>query len=109
MKKTLLSIGIGAGVMYLLDPELGEIRRSLLKDKLRGVLPKTADAIHGKADALSAKAQDLTHIADEAAADAISHAVPQLDANGASADGAAAQSDQSEDEKSQDDSSQSQA
>lgn len=68
MKKTLLSIGIGAGIMYLFDPELGEVRRSILRDKLRGVAPKTADAVHSKVEALSTKTHDLTDAADAAAA-----------------------------------------
>ena len=71
MKKTLLSIGIGAGIMYLLDPELGPVRRSLLADKLRGVAPKTSDAVAHKAEALSAKAHDLSEQADAKAAEAI--------------------------------------
>jgi hypothetical protein len=36
MKKTLFCMGVGAGLMYLLDPELGEVRRSLLRDRLSG-------------------------------------------------------------------------
>lgn len=74
MKKTLLSIGIGAGLMYLLDPELGEIRRSMLKDKMSGRLPKTTDAVVAKADALVAKVDEVAVKADEAAADAIATA-----------------------------------
>ena len=71
MKKTLLSIGIGAGIMYLLDPELGEVRRSILRDRLRGIAPKTSAAVHDKAEALTATAQGLTAKADERAAEAI--------------------------------------
>ena len=71
MKKTLLSIGIGAGIMYLLDPELGPVRRSMLADKLRGVAPRTSDAVAHKAEALSAKAHDLSEQADARAAEAI--------------------------------------
>lgn len=74
MKKTLLCAGIGAGLMYLLDPELGEIRRSMLKDKLSGRLPKTTDAVVAKADALVAKVDEVAAKADETAAEAISHA-----------------------------------
>jgi hypothetical protein len=71
MKRTLLSIGIGAGIMYLLDPELGAVRRSYLRDKLRGVAPKTSEAIHEKKEALAATAHDLTAKADAAAAEKI--------------------------------------
>ena len=79
MKKTLITVGIGAGLMYLLDPELGEIRRSMLKDKLRGRLPKTADALHDKKGAVATKAHELVTQADDKAAEAIEHAIPQLD------------------------------
>lgn len=71
MKKTLFCMGVGAGLMYLLDPELGEVRRSMLRDRLSGSLPKTSDAIHAKAEAIGSKATDLTARADEAAAEAI--------------------------------------
>jgi len=75
MKKTLISVALGAGAMYLLDPELGEIRRSMLKDKLRGTAPKTADALHDKKEAVATKAHELVAQADDKAAEAIS-AVP---------------------------------
>ena len=82
MKKTLLTLGIGAAAMYLFDPELGEIRRSLLKDKLSGRLPKTADAFSAKADELVAKVDKVASKADEAAADAISNAsLPSVSAS----------------------------
>lgn len=74
MKKTLFTLGLGAAAMYLLDPELGEIRRSMLKDKLSGRLPKTTDAVVAKADALVAKVDEVAVKADEAAADAIATA-----------------------------------
>ena len=72
MKKTLFCMGVGAGLMYLLDPELGEVRRSMLRDRLSGSLPKTSDAIHATAEVIGSKASDLTARADEAAAEAIS-------------------------------------
>jgi methyl-accepting chemotaxis protein len=79
MKRTLLSVGIGAGLMYLFDPELGEVRRSILRDKLSGLsgrMPKTSEAIHDKAEALAAQADDLTTRVDEAAAEVITNVVP---------------------------------
>ena len=79
MKKTLICMGIGAGIMYLLDPELGEVRRSVLRDKLAGRLPRTSDAIQSKADAIAAKADNLATQADEAAADAITNVGPKTD------------------------------
>ena len=74
MKKLLFTLGLGAGAMYFLDPELGEIRRSMLKDKLSGRMPKTTDAFVAKADELVSKVENVAHKADEAAADAISNA-----------------------------------
>ena len=71
MKKTLISIGIGAGLMYLFDPELGEVRRSLLADKFQGILPQTQEALASKVEAVSVKASELTEIADSAAAEKI--------------------------------------
>jgi methyl-accepting chemotaxis protein len=89
MKRTLLSIGIGAGLMYLFDPELGEIRRSMLRDRLSGLsgrMPKTSEAIHDKAEALAAQADDLTTRVDEAAAEVITNVVPGGE-NGTGTDG----------------------
>ena len=77
MKKTLFAMGVGAGLMYLLDPELGEVRRSVLRDRLSGSMPKTTDAISAKAEVLGSKASDLTARADEVAAEAISTIGPQ--------------------------------
>ncbi len=71
MKKTIICMGIGAGLMYLFDPELGAVRRSLLKDRFQGVMPQTGDALSSKADAVVAKASELTEKADTAAADTI--------------------------------------
>ncbi|HEX8235470.1 MAG TPA: hypothetical protein VF600_05900 [Abditibacteriaceae bacterium] len=97
MKKTLFSIGIGAGLMYLFDPELGEIRRSMLRDRLSGLsgrMPKTSEALHDKAEALAAQADDLTTRVDEAAAEVITNVVPGGEqSDGGSGDGGQ-QSDQ---------------
>jgi len=71
MKKALISIGLGAGIMYLWDPEHGEERRANLLATLRGVAPKTTGAVQAKAEALTASVQDVTAKADEKAADAI--------------------------------------
>ena len=71
MKRTLISIGIGAGLMYLFDPELGEVRRSMLADKFQGALPQTQEALASKVEAVSAKATELTEIADNATAEKI--------------------------------------
>lgn len=80
MKKVLAFMGLGAGLMYLFDPELGEIRRSMLQDKLSGRLPNTVDAVHAKAEEVHAKVGEIAHKADEAAADVIANAsLPSAD------------------------------
>ncbi len=71
MKRNLALIGIGAGLMYLFDPELGAVRRDLLKDRLQELLPETGDALHEKVDAVAAKASEFTHKADAVAAEKI--------------------------------------
>ena len=77
MKRALMTIGLGAGLMYLLDPENGERRRAQLRDKLRDLLPRTSDAIRTKADTVAAKANDLATRADDRAAEAIATLGPQ--------------------------------
>lgn len=57
--------------MYFFDPELGEIRRSMLMDKLQGKRPKTVDALAHKAEVVQAKVEDVTAKADETVADAV--------------------------------------
>ena len=79
MKKLLFTLGLGAGAMYFFDPELGEIRRSMLADKLSGKLPKTADAFAAKADALGAKVENVAAKADELVAEHIEHVGPTSD------------------------------
>ena len=71
MKKTLICAGIGAAAMYFLDPELGEVRRSLFMDKLGGVMPQTKDALSHKADAVVAKAGEVTEKVDSVTAEKI--------------------------------------
>ena len=74
MKRTLFTIGLGASLMYFFDPKEGAARREQLRDKFESLLPQTKEALHEKADAISAKAHALTEKADGAAADAIASA-----------------------------------
>jgi len=71
MKRSLICMGIGAGLMYLFDPELGPVRRSMLKDKFQGAMPQTNEAIITKAEAVAAKAGELSAVADSVAAEKI--------------------------------------
>jgi len=71
MKRSLICMGIGAGLMYLFDPEMGEVRRSMLADKFQGAMPQTNEAIVTKAEAVAAKASELGEKADSAAAEKI--------------------------------------
>ena len=71
MKRSLICMGIGAGLMYLFAPELGEVRRSMLADKFQGAMPQTSEAVVTKAEAVAAKATELGEKADSAAAEKI--------------------------------------
>lgn len=71
MKKTIICLGVGAGLMYLFDPEMGEVRRGLLKDKMQGVMPQTKDALSSQTDAVVSKASTLSETADSKAAETI--------------------------------------
>jgi hypothetical protein len=88
MKRALICAGLGAGLMYLLDPEHGGERRAQLRDKVQGLLPRTSDAITEKAQSISMHAIDLTARADEKAAEVITTAgLPSSDGQGADTQG----------------------
>jgi len=76
MKKTLLAVSLGAGAMYLFDPENGADRRSALMNKISGRMPQTADAISAKAEVISAKAHDISAQVDSKAAEVITTMAP---------------------------------
>lgn len=85
-------MGIGAGLMYLLDPELGPVRRSMLKDRFQELMPQTNDALAHKASEVAERATEITERADAAAADTIQSLGHETNdgtsANGASGDSA---------------------
>jgi hypothetical protein len=54
-------IGIGALLMYLFDPNGGNRRRALIRDKALSWSHKTQDAVSGKAEDLSNRAKGLMH------------------------------------------------
>jgi hypothetical protein len=55
-------LGLGTGLMYLLDPDRGMRRRALLRDKGAWALRKTGDCIEVTAHDLRNRAQGITHI-----------------------------------------------
>ena len=57
----LTGLGVGAGLMYFLDPERGRRRRALVKDKL-------AHSAHVSAGAMGTATRDLAHRASGAIA-----------------------------------------
>jgi hypothetical protein len=103
MKKTLISMVMGAGVMYLFDPMHGQERRTQVRGKLADLLPKTRQAVHDKAGAVEVAAQDLTIKVDEKAAEVISSVGPQAD--GASGGGSEGGEPQAEGQSSEGDTS----
>lgn len=66
MRKTTAMIAgigaaLGAGVMYLLDPDKGRRRRSLLSDKLNSTTQATADAVARTGRDASNRAKGMLH------------------------------------------------
>ena len=55
-------LGLGTGLMYLLDPDRGRRRRALLRDKGAWALRKTGDCIEVTTHDLRNRAQGITHI-----------------------------------------------
>jgi hypothetical protein len=53
----LAALGLGAAIMYLLDPESGARRRQLARDKTLDAANDAADAIEGTARGLRSRAQ----------------------------------------------------
>ncbi|HKD35183.1 MAG TPA: hypothetical protein VKB78_00240, partial [Pirellulales bacterium] len=54
--------GVGAGLMYLLDPDLGHRRQAKLRDRLTGAVSRVGDS-------LDVAWRDLWHRADGMAAE----------------------------------------
>jgi hypothetical protein len=77
MKKGIVLMGVGAGLMYLFDPEQGEARRAQLAEKFTGLLPQTKEAIDAKAEAITTQASTLAEKADAMASEKISAIGPE--------------------------------
>jgi hypothetical protein len=54
-------LGAGAALMYLFDPDEGNRRRSLIRDKATSVNNKTQTAIGGRVRDISNRAKGLLH------------------------------------------------
>lgn len=59
-------IGVGAALMYFYDPQKGNRRRALIRDKAVGLTNDAKEAISGKAEDLSNRAKGLIHEAKSA-------------------------------------------
>lgn len=66
----LTGVGIGAGLMYLFDPDRGNRRRALMRDKAIGLSNDATDTIQGKAKDLRNRAQGYVHEARSLMSDA---------------------------------------
>ena len=56
MGKFIWGAAAGAGLMYFFDPDQGNRRRALLRDKAYKYFNRTGDALEGKAEDLSNRA-----------------------------------------------------
>jgi hypothetical protein len=54
-------VGLGAGVMYLMDPASGNRRRAMLRDQMVSMAHKTEDFASSKSRHLTNKAQGWKH------------------------------------------------
>ena len=57
----LTGLGVGAALMYLFDPEGGNRRRALIRDKAVKLNRQTRDAIDGTVKDLSNRAKGTVH------------------------------------------------
>lgn len=71
MKRSLICMGIGAGLMYLFDPDMGEVRRGLLCDRFREMMPQTNEALASKADEVADFAGEIVEKADTMTAEKV--------------------------------------
>jgi gas vesicle protein len=59
-------IGAGAALMYLLDPDRGNRRRALIRDKVVKLNRQTQEAVSGRVKDVSNRAKGLLHEAKSA-------------------------------------------
>ena len=61
-----MGLGIGAGLMYFLDPERGRTRRAHMRDKAVGLSNDARESLRGTAQDLSNRATGMLHEARKA-------------------------------------------
>ena len=54
-------LGAGAALMYLLDPDGGNRRRALIRDKMVKLNRQTQDAVSGRVKDMSNRAKGMLH------------------------------------------------
>ena len=59
-------VGLGAAIMYMLDPDRGNRRRALLRDKVTKVNRQTQQAVSGKVHDMTNRAKGMLHEAKSA-------------------------------------------
>jgi hypothetical protein len=62
--RILAGVGVGAGLMYLLDPKRGAGRRALIRDKAIGIKNDLAEMAEKQAAHMRNRAQGLLHEAN---------------------------------------------
>lgn len=62
----LAGLGVGAGLMYLLDPDRGNRRRALIRDKAVKLNRQTREAVGGKVTDIGNRAKGMLHEARSA-------------------------------------------
>ena len=62
----LTGLGTGALLMYLLDPERGNRRRALIRDKMVKLNRQTQESVSGKVKDMSNRAKGMLHEAKSA-------------------------------------------
>ena len=64
--RLLMGLGVGAALMYFLDPERGRTRRAHMKDKAVGLSNDARESLRGTAQDLSNRAAGMLHEARKA-------------------------------------------
>ena len=59
-------VGVGAALMYLLDPDRGNQRRALMRDKVVKLNRQTQEAVSGRVKDMGNRAKGMLHEAKSA-------------------------------------------